>query len=283
MEDRNGIATVRELSSRYGLTATGMRTWLNNRPHLQPVDAGNPRRYRIADVDAARDADSGLPPGMGTTADLARAVGRHQATITQTLHYPDAPQPAGHARPRGAATRPYPYYPVAEFVAWFRQLRLRGADRFQVGADVEERIAPEKSPHGSEYRYKRLRCGCPVCQSARAAARARARGVADRVSPAVGDLARILLNPAVDADKAAAAVAALAHPERIRILRLVASAWPDPVPRAALRRLLGGEYPEHFRYLTDAGLLSREHVIDMGRRVDAYRFVKTPGERVPVG
>lgn len=281
MADQDGTATVRDLADRHGITSEAMHQWLSRHPHLQPANTGRPRRYSVAAVDATRGAagliaSRDIPPGMGTTSALAQAVGRHQTTVLDALRRPDAPKPAGHVRGAGGGP-PTAYYLIGGFTAWYQGLERRSDRRSatrQVGAEIEARIAPDKSPHGSEYRYKKLRCRCPVCQSARAAARAHARGVTDRVPAALHDLVRTLLDPAVDAEEAAAMVAAAAHPERIRILRLVASAWPDPVPRAVLRRLLGGEDSEHFRHLEDAGLLAREQVMNMGLRVDMFRFVK---------
>lgn len=280
---QNDTATVQELADRYGITKEALSQWLYRYPQVQPVSTTRPRRYHIATVDAARQAaglrdDTDIPPGMGTVPTLARIVGRHPSTIGDALReHPEAPTPAGSVKRGGPVIH---YYPIDAFRTWYAK-QLNQSDEWalarRIGVDIESRVAPDKSPHGSEYRYKQLRCGCPVCQSARAAARARTRGAVDRVAGAIHDAARMFLDPGVDASVAANAALALAHPERIRILRVVAAAWPDAVPRAVITRVLGPVRAEHFRHLVDARLLSSEPVTSEGRRAECFRFVKRDG------
>jgi len=99
--------------------------------------------------------------------------------------------------------------------------------------------------------------------------------VCGRVPGAFHALAQTLLDPGVDAERVAAMADALASAERIQILRLVASAWPDAVPRATLRRIFGVEHPENLILLERAGLLKRERIPGPGGRpIDALRFVE---------
>jgi hypothetical protein len=279
MKSTGEVATISELAARYGITDMAMRLWLGKQVSARPLP-GTPARFAVAEVDAARngagllDIRDELPPGMGTTADLSRAVGRHRGSVLDALRRPDAPEPAGRIR---TGNRPAAYYRVDEFVAWYGSgMRKRGRKR--VRPDLDERIAPARSPHGSEYRYKKLRCGCPVCQSARAAARARERGVTDRVGVAVHDLARVALDPAVDPEAVAARVEAFMHGDRLRVLRLVAAGWPGEVPRAVVQRVMGRDVGYHWDLLVQAGLVERVEVwTGRSRRAEAYRYVRGSG------
>src|SRR5690606_36569158 len=209
--------------------------------------------------------------GMGTVRDLAKIIDRDKSYVARWLGKNDAPQPAGYVRTDGG---PVAYYDVEEFVVWYKSSARTGHTPVRVGAEIEELVAPERSPHGREHRYKRLKCGCPVCQSARAAARDRTRGVVDRLPGALHHLTRVVLDPGVDEERAAEMVAASAGSKRSRILRVVASGWPPALPGPVLRRVLGGDCAAQCEDLVEAGLLARCESAEGDRVVEAFRFVR---------
>jgi|GEM_PF-1835734 len=263
----NGF-TATELAARYGVHRASILNWLAEDGAPQHV-AGNIRRRRY-DPDQfdtwVRDAHpSAILPheidGTATLTDLAALLNTSRWGLLRAMQEGElrgrpAPQAAGKVNRGGWAVD---VYPVDDFRSWHTSSGSRPRRRI---LNAGAAILNARPAHGTEGRWKKHRCTCPVCRSARVAARADERtpgGQIGRTTRAAHRLVNAMLAPTAEApDRLAEIGAALTDPVALAALRAVASAYPDAIAARAVERYLEiprRNGPRVWRLLTRARLV----------------------------